>query len=205
MGCKLNKETIDATIAFHGHTCPGLAIGIRVAELAIEQLDINQSTAPVCMVETDMCAVDAIQFLTGCTFGKGNLIHKDYGKSGFTFFDRNAGKGIRVVFKDERRPKNTDENDVGTLMQKMADGTATDAEKQQAADLRAARIEDIMGAKLDDLFSIQKIAVPPVRPARILESIQCQSCHEMTMESRIRRFDGKDLCIPCFMEKEQKI
>jgi formylmethanofuran dehydrogenase subunit E len=28
-----------------------------------------------------MCAVDAIRFLTGCTFGKGNLVHLDHGKN----------------------------------------------------------------------------------------------------------------------------
>lgn len=34
----------------------------------------------VAIVENDSCAVDAIQVLTGCTLGKGNLIFRDYGK-----------------------------------------------------------------------------------------------------------------------------
>ena len=44
-----------------------------------------------------MCGVDAIQFLTGCTFGKGNLIHKDYGKMVFSFYDRWKGTGFRML------------------------------------------------------------------------------------------------------------
>ena len=85
MSCSLEKELIEKTIEFHGHSCPGLTIGIRASELAMEKLDIQNAKNPVCVAETDMCGVDAIQFLTGCSFGKGNLIHKDYGKSAFTF------------------------------------------------------------------------------------------------------------------------
>ena len=178
MTCSINKELIDKTIEFHGHNCPGLTIGIRVSELAMEKLDICNSTAPVCVTETDMCAVDAVQFLTGCSFGKGNLIHKDFGKSAFTFYDRDTQKGFRAVFKNEFAG---DEQD------------------------RSIRIKKILEADLGDLFETSEVHLPPVRPARIMKSIPCADCGEKTMESRIRLFDGKNLCIPCFQKVEQKI
>ena len=178
MACSLEKETIGKTIEFHGHNCPGLTIGIRVSELAMEKLDICNSTDPVCVTETDMCGVDAIQLLTGCSFGKGNLIHKDFGKSAFTFFDRNTRKGFRAVFKNEFA---RDEQD------------------------RSVRIRKILEADLGDLFETSEVTLPPVRPARIMKSIPCGDCGEMTMESRIRLFDGKNLCILCFQKVEQKI
>ncbi len=182
MTCTIDKDIIDKTIEFHGHTCPGLAIGIRASELAMQEFNMGAKRSPdakpmVCVVETDMCGVDAIQFLTDCTFGKGNLIHKDFGKAGFTFFDREENKGFRAVFI--KQAGNNDD--------------------------RNAYIDKIMNADLDTLFKVEKIAEPPVKPARILQSIECENCGEMTMESRIRRFDGKYLCIPCFMENEQKI
>lgn len=178
MACSLEKELIDKTIEFHGHNCPGLTIGIRVSELAMEKLDIREVTNPVCVVETDMCAVDAVQFLTGCTFGKGNLIHKDYGKSGFTFYDREAQKGFRAVFRNDFA---SDENNRGN------------------------RIEQLLQADLNDLFLTEEVTLPPFRPARILKSISCDSCSEKVMESRVRMFDGRNLCIPCFQNVEQKI
>ncbi len=61
MRCQLDKQLIEKTISFHGHSCPGLAIGIRTAELAMEKLNITPSSSIVCVVETDMCAVDGIQ------------------------------------------------------------------------------------------------------------------------------------------------
>lgn len=178
MSCSLSQDKIDATIAFHGHTCPGLAIGIRAAELAMERLAIHDTANSLCVTETDMCGVDAIQFLAGCSFGKGNLVHRDYGKSAFTFFNRDTGKGFRAVFTDL--------------------GRSRDMEKDQRTNL-------IMDADLDDLFVLEDVDAPPVRPARILKSIACDNCKESTMESRIRLFDGKQLCQPCFKKVEQKI
>ncbi|MFO7883942.1 MAG: FmdE family protein [Desulfobacteraceae bacterium] len=177
MGCSIDQQTIDKTKEFHGHWCPGLAIGIRVSELAMEKLNITEAANPVCVVETDMCAVDAVQYLTDCTFGKGNLVHKDYGKSGFTFYDRDSRKGFRALFRPDF-PR---------------------------SDNREATIKRIMAAELEDLFTIEEITSPPVRPARIMESITCDACGELVMESRIRRFGGKFLCIPCFMKNEQKL
>jgi len=93
----IRPELIKATIDFHGHSCPGLAIGIRVSEVVMDRFERSMDEEIVAVVETDMCAIDAIQFLTGCTFGKGNLIHLDHGKSAFTFHNRKKGESIRIV------------------------------------------------------------------------------------------------------------
>jgi len=83
---------------FHGHECRGLAWGYKAGLFALEKLDFDRSSDEelVAIVENDSCAVDGIQVVTGCTFGKGNLIFRDYGKHVFTFFNRDTGRGIRV-------------------------------------------------------------------------------------------------------------
>ena len=84
---------IEGTRRFHGHSCPGLTMGIRVAEIVLRELGAHSTDEEVvCITETDHCGVDAIQYLVGCTFGKGNLIHQDHGKSVFTFLRRSDGK-----------------------------------------------------------------------------------------------------------------
>jgi len=178
MPCALDDQTIKETIAFHRHSCPGLAIGIRAAELAMNRLNIHETPNSLCVTETDMCGVDAIQFLAGCSFGKGNLVHRDYGKLAFTFFNRDKEKGFRALLK-------------GGIVKEGMD--------------REERIQMLMAADLDDLFEIRDIEVPPVRPARILTSIVCDHCGEATMESRIRLIGGEKLCSPCFQKVEQKI
>ena len=203
MPCTIPQETIDRTIAFHGHSCPGLVIGIRAAELALRELENPPNAEMVTVTETDMCGVDAIQFLTGCTFGKGNLIHRDLGKMAFSFFDRRSGKGFRAVLKPEaRRPM---DDDYGPLAEKKTAGTATPEELQRIEEIRAGQQRHMLGLELEDMFETKELIGGPPRRAAILESLTCAACNETMMESRARRFGGKTLCIPCFEAVEQKI
>lgn len=202
MACTLSPGTIAKVVAFHGHSCPGLTIGLRAAEVALRELG-EPSGDWVCITETDMCGVDAIQALTGCTFGKGNLVHRDYGKMAFTFFDRAAGKGLRLLLRPEARG-GTDE-EMGRLMGRIQDGLATPEEKARAAELREGLQRRLMSLDLGEMFSLSEVDAPPVRPARILQSLTCEACGERAMESRTRRFAGKTLCLPCFAEVEQKV
>ncbi|WP_319581784.1 FmdE family protein [uncultured Pseudodesulfovibrio sp.] len=175
----ISADAIDATVAFHGHHCPGLTIGIRAVELVERELGELETLDLVTVAETDMCGVDAIQFLTDCTFGKGNFIHRDYGKRAFTFFDRKSGKGFRAVLRD----------------------TVTGA----PVDAWQATIDKIMNMSLDDMFAITPMDCPAPRAAAVLQSLRCEQCGEMTMESRTRRYGGKTYCIPCFAEIDQKL
>jgi len=92
-------KTFDEVVKFHGHSCPGLALGYRVAVAAVKELNmenISEDEEVVAIVENDSCAVDAIQVLTGCTFGKGNLIFKDCGKQVYTFIKRPSEEAVRI-------------------------------------------------------------------------------------------------------------
>lgn len=202
MGCSFDRELIEKTIAFHGHSCPGLVIGIRAAELALKKLGDAEKKDLVAVVETDMCGVDAIQFLTGCTFGKGNLIHKDYGKMAFSFYDRSKNVGFRAVLRQDIS------GDAGSelrrLMEKVEDGTAKEEERGRLHKLRSKLQERYMNADLEEMFIVTEPRLPVPKPARVLSSLRCEGCGEMTMESRTRRFGGKTLCLPCFEKVEQK-
>src|SRR5512142_1422997 len=91
-------DDLREAIQFHGHLCPGLALGYRVAKAALRELgaDRPQDEELVAVVENDSCAADAVQFITGCTFGKGNFIFRDYGKHVYTIYNRRTGKCVRI-------------------------------------------------------------------------------------------------------------
>jgi formylmethanofuran dehydrogenase subunit E len=202
MRCSIKKDLIDKTIAFHGHSCPGLVIGIRAAELALQRLGHPEGKDLVAVVETDMCGVDAIQFVTGCTFGKGNLIHKDYGKMAFSFYDRSGNRSFRAVLRPDISGNLGSE--LRSLAKKVDNGTASEEEHAQFKNLRGELQERYMNADLETMFIVTEPSYPVPKPARILQSLRCEACGEMTMESRTRRFDGKILCLPCFEKVEQK-
>ena len=200
---KITPEQIKETVKFHGHHCPGVSLGIRACELALSEFERAPDEEIVAVVETDMCAVDAIQYLTGCTFGKGNLIHLDHGKSVFTFYRRSDEKGIRI----SARPQVFSEvdEDVIALQKKQVREGLNAEEEERLAKARAARIQRIMSAPLDKLFEVKPAQGPIPKKARILESLTCEACGEKTMETRTRRFMGKTLCIPCFETMEKRI
>lgn len=203
MTSEIPDERIQDCIRFHGHSCPGLAIGIRAAELALRELNNPKGSDLVAVVETDMCGVDAIQFLTGATLGKGNLIHRDYGKMAFSFFRRDTGQGFRAVLRPEARGDANAQS--AALMRKVSEGTATEEDKEQLSRARGRIQERFMSLPLGEMFTVTPLEEDPPRPPKILESLTCAACGEKAMESRTRRFNGQTLCIPCFQQVEQKI
>lgn len=116
----------------------------------------------VAVVETDMCAVDAIQFLLGCTFGKGNLIHLDYGKSAFTFHSRQKRKSVRIVAKPDAIGDPDDELIV--LRTTKLKRKLTSEEQERLKEAMAERTRRIMEADIDKLFEVKPALSKPRAP-----------------------------------------
>ena len=203
MTTAVSPEQVEAAIAFHGHWCPGLAMGIRAAEVALRDFGKAGDEDIVAVVETDMCGVDAIQFLTGCTFGKGNLIYRDHGKNAFTFYRRRDNKSARIIARPGRFADSMPE--LGQLSAKKEKEGLTDQEKAQWKSLREELSKRIMDAELEDLFETKEPTWKLPRKARILSTLLCEECGEPVMESRTRRLQDRTLCISCFEELDRQL
>ena len=162
-------------IDFHGHFCPGLVLGYRAAKAGMERIHAMRSEDEelIAIVENNSCAVDAIQYMTGCTFGKGNLFFRDYGKHVYTLALRPSGRGVRVSLK-------------GTMFENED---------------RDERIAQMLSIDENELFDIRDVTIELPSHARIHGSVPCSRCGEPVMETRIKEKDGKGYCIPCFNEK----
>jgi formylmethanofuran dehydrogenase subunit E len=176
---KITDPTYEKIVAFHGHSCPGLAIGYRMTKAGLAFL--SGSRAPdeelVAIVENNACGVDAVQFLSGCTFGKGNFIFKDYGKHVYTFYDRKTKRSVRVTFNDRNVPEGMREN-------------------------REQFIKWLLSVPGEEIVSLQEIQIDEPEPARIRKSVPCAICGESVMETRTREMHGKTVCIPCAEKTE---
>ena len=193
----MDAQELAAVVQFHGHFCPGLAIGVRAAELALQEVGFHPGgEGLVAIVETDMCMVDAIQYMTGCTYGKGNLIHLDYGKNAFTFIQRAEGKAIRLILRPQALEKLNEEQ--RELTARIQHGKASPEDHERSKDLFKQRGLAILDLPLEQLFDVQIVELHIPANARVRESIQCEACGEMVMETRVRLMGGRKLCIPCF-------
>ena len=177
------QEDWQRTVDFHGHACPGLAQGFRASQAALNALKIDRSEDEelVAIVENDACGVDAVQVLTGCTLGKGNLILHNYGKQVFTFARRDQALAIRIYVHG------------GAVKNAPVDSDEGEKTLQSKKD----RIQQLLSLPDEEILIIQQIKLTVPEKARIFNSINCHICNEKVGEIYARVRYGKPVCIPC--------
>lgn len=192
----MNSEEFKRCEAFHGHICPGLSIGFRAAKIAMERLkaDRAEDEEVVAVMETDACAADPVQVLTGCTFGKGNFIYKDHGKMALTLFNRRTGDGVRLCMKPDAFPP--DETHMA-LLQKVMKGTATANERAEFGERHFRRSCEVLEAPAEALFDIQPVQTELPEKAQIQPSRNCARCGEPTMPAKMVETAAGWVCRGC--------
>ena len=172
----MNREYWDKARTFHGHECPGLAIGVKACEAVVEKMGVSPAFDEelICITENDACGVDAVQALLSCTMGKGNLIYRGTGKMAFTFIDRDKGKAMRFYFK--------------------ADNNGMERSRYQ---------EYILNAPVDEVFDYREVNIPAPEEARSFPSVICAICGESAPEHKIRMQEGKQVCLDCVRDYDR--
>lgn len=120
-------EIAKLAVELHGHLAPGIALGIRMSNIALEKLGANRGNRKLIAVsETYRCLADAMQAATGCTLGHGNAFVYNYGKLALMIGRADTGDGIRVALKE-------DAHGHSQLMRKwmMREGRLTHAEEEE--------------------------------------------------------------------------
>ncbi len=170
----MNNDDWNKAVAFHGHECPGLAIGFKAVEAARLRLGLASSEDEeiVCVTENDACGVDAVQALLSCTFGKGNLIFRATGKQAFSFYDRKNDDSLRVYLKAAR-----------------PDGIE-----------RPEWMRTLLESPVEELFTFSKPTFSLPERARLFSSIPCAVCGEKAPEHRMRLQGGAAVCLDCFKD-----
>jgi formylmethanofuran dehydrogenase subunit E len=192
----LSSEDFNKCVEFHGHICPGLAIGFQAARILMERLGVRRAPDEelVTIVETDACGADAIQVMTGCTFGKGNFIFTNHGKNAFSLVDRKRRRGMRVCLRSDIFKADPD---FFSLSEKVQNDEASPMQLERFRQLQQERTKKILDADSESLFKIEEIS-PDIPPkARIIESGICDFCGEPTKMDLLRQMNGKKSCIPC--------
>lgn len=167
----MREMSFEKAVEFHGHRCPGLAIGYKAVEAVKEKMKVVYSTDEelVCVTENDACGVDAIQALLGCSVGKGNLVYRGTGKMAFSFFNRETGESLRMIL-------NPLEGDL-------------DREEREA---------QILNAPVDELFTFSTPSFDMPQRAKLFQSIACDKCGESAPDHRMRLQDEQTVCLDCF-------
>jgi len=167
-------QDLQGAVNYHGHLCAGQIIGVRMARLGLETLDIGDPKNfrdLIVYVECDRCLTDAIGTVTGCKLGRRNLKWMDYGKSAATFLNLKTGEAIRISSFSRHYPPE------GSDLIEFFDA-----------------IPDV------ELFRVIRVKVnyrPEDLPGKPLGSMVCPVCGEGVMDGRQIVRDGVAMCKAC--------
>lgn len=99
----VEKTPWEQVIDFHGHTCPEIALGYRVAQIAIRELGIRPASNSELIVTayTHSCAIDAFQVLNRATYGRGKLRVVEKEQHVYHFQYTGTSEGLQISIQSE--------------------------------------------------------------------------------------------------------
>lgn len=180
-------HALRAAMRLHGgHACAGLVLGTRLALAGARELGLpvpDRQKRLVVAVETDRCAVDAVQSVTGCRPGKRTLRLLDYGKLAATFVDQRSGRAIRVAARGDLRER-----------------AGTPADRHERYEVQRHAYLEMSEA---ELFSVREVAFELGQydqPGPPRSRVACGTCGEEVSDGREVRTEAGTFCRPCARE-----
>lgn len=156
----------------HGHICPGQVLGVRMALLGCNLVDvvdplIKDRKNILVWVEIDRCLTDAIAVVTGTSLGRRSMKFFDYGKAAATFYNVINGFAKRISAFEESRD--------------LAKAAHPFLDKKDAQMLfyKEASNEELF--KVEDVLPLLKESDMPGSPKR---RVFCEVCKEGVNDGR---------------------
>jgi formylmethanofuran dehydrogenase subunit E len=181
------EELLAASVAAHGHLCPGQVVGVRMALVGLRLLNFAiPPTLPelkrlLVYVEMDRCAGDAVAHTTGVKLGRRSLKFVDYGIMAATFVDVDTSQAFRVISTEESR-------DLAAVYAPLE----PDKVRQQ---VQAYKI--MPDSVMFRVLEVQVELTPFDLPGPTRRKVTCAVCGQVVRDHREVERDGRILCKPC--------
>ncbi|MBO4360102.1 MAG: hypothetical protein J5822_04425 [Eubacteriaceae bacterium] len=119
----MDQALWEKCVSFHGHSCPGLATGVRAALIALDFFmdDITDEDSPgiSCRSSTSKCPSDGIRCVLNIDDGRGLTTEEKPGELVFDF--SKDGKHIILTSRPGGKGLSMEENIIRILMGKAED------------------------------------------------------------------------------------
>lgn len=180
-------ELLAASVAAHGHLCPGQVVGVRLAMLGLRLLKFEappplpQLKKLIVFIEMDRCTGDAVAHVTNVKLGRRSLKFVDYGIMAATFINLETSQAYRIISTEEAR-------DLALLY------------ASPALDRRGQQLEAYRVMPDSVLFRVQEVEVdlsPYDLPGPTRRKVSCARCGQVVRDHREVEQNGRALCRPC--------
>ena len=193
------KDWLEFGQKFHGHKCPAMPNGLRVAEAAMNKLGVERTGDGALHAVLELgdnhcatCFADGVQVITGCTFGKGNIEKTHKGKWGLTLIDKKTNRAVRVTPKAEAMMQTKNTEFYKNYREKGVPPT------QVPDDVVQPLVDKVMNAPQEMIMNVSDIfEYNWEEPAHTFNSFRCEECGEMTVTEYGHINGDKKVCIDC--------
>ncbi len=181
------EKLLAASVAAHGHLCPGQVVGVRMALVGLRLLGfavpptLPQLKRLLVYVEMDRCTGDAVAHTTGVKLGRRSLKFMDYGIMAATFVDTATDRAYRIISTEESRDL------VGVYGPPELDKYAQQTQAYKIMpDSAMFRVQEV------------KVSLTPLDlPGPTRRKVTCCACGQVVRDGREVLREGEILCKPC--------
>ncbi len=192
------RDFVETGMAFHGHKCPAMPLGLRAGVAAMNALGVSpsQDKELYAISETGKghaagCFLDGIMVATGCTYGKSNIEKRYYNKMAFTLIDVATQRAVRISLKPE-------------FFAKMLQSPFVEQRKNGVPPQDIApEIGDPLVEKVLSMPEEAFLEIGPVTPYAlerkkgVFEAKPCSQCHEMAFVDKLVDEGNGPVCLGC--------
>lgn len=197
----MTAEEFGMALAFHGHKCPAMPLGLRAAEAAMKALGVERAKDKELHVIAETgkshaagCFLDGVMSATGCTYGKSNIEKRYYNKMAFTLIDVKQGVSVRVRLKDAF---------FGNMLQSpfVAQRKQGVPPQDIPAEITDPLVNKVMTMPEEMFLEIgPKEACDFPRGKGCFDTDLCTKCGERVFVDKLVATEAGKICVPC---KEQ--
>ena len=192
------NDYLEMGMAFHGHKCPAMPLGLRAGAIAMNKLGVERAQDKELKVISETgkghaagCFLDGIMAVTGCTYGKSNIEKLYHNKMAFTLIDVKNEKSVRVTLKPEFF-KNTLNS---PFVQERKKGVPPQDIDPMIAD---PLVEKVLSMPEEAFLTVEEIKpFKIVKKSGVFEAVPCDDCGEMTFVDKLVKTDKGDICLGC--------
>ncbi|MFP4034552.1 MAG: FmdE family protein, partial [Desulfovermiculus sp.] len=194
--CMLVNMDLKRIADFHGHLCPDLVIGTRAVETALDFLQSKEELqSNLCVVaHNQTSALDAIQYLTGCTLGNQRLMVNDWGKHRYQFISGATGRAVDV----RMRPVHFHlEGAYFELEEKVQRQGGTMYEVARMQGMISQWVQWLTSISAETLFTVEETACELPAVEVCSRYVQCIQCGDLVQKRKAVRLREGLFCVSC--------
>lgn len=195
------RDFMESGLAFHGHKCPAMPLGLRAAVAAMNALGVERSHDKELHVVSETgkghaagCFLDGIMVATGCTYGKSNIEKRYYNKMAFTLVDVAGQRSVRVSLKPDFFAKMLE----SPFVEQRKKGVPPQDIAPEVAD---PLVEKVLSMPEDTFLDIAPVTHYVLESKKgVFEAKACSRCGEMTFVDKLVESGAGLVCQPCSEE-----